>query len=255
MSFKSNINNSYNSNITKSAVIYSYKYYSVNHFINFMSNTFVKKTKLPFISIGLFIILIVLNSIQYAANDRKYLQDLLKNSISDAPDTTSPQNALLYIFDIIGINAISVAFYQSVLFFILAYTCLSLIEMNIGHMKLIFFLIVLIMFQFFEVSFISAICENNLDNYRTIGNSPYCCGSFVLWASVGFTLFIIQKHTTDFYKKLYAWFVIGCVFVGSILNEISIDDNTNTNQKICKIFFWHVANYLLGLYCGFVFAN
>jgi hypothetical protein len=82
-----------------------------------MSNTFIKKTKLPFISIGLFIILIVLNSIQYAANDRNYIQDLIKNSVSDAPDSTSPQNALLYIFDLIGINAISVAFYQSVLFF------------------------------------------------------------------------------------------------------------------------------------------
>jgi hypothetical protein len=255
MSFKSNINNSYNSNINKTTVIYSYKYYSVNHFINFMSNTFVKKTKLPFISIGLFIIVIVLNSIQYVANDRNYLQDLIKNSVSDAPDTTSFQNVLLYIFDLIGINAISVAFYQSVLFFILAYTCLSLIEMNIGHIKLIFFLIVLLMFQFFEGGFISAICENNLYGATSVGNSPYCCGSFVLWAAVGFTLFIIQKHTTDFYKKLYAWFVICCVLIGCILNEITIDDQPNTNQKICKMFFWHTTNYLLGLYCGFAFAN
>jgi hypothetical protein len=257
MSFKSNINNSYNSNINKTAKIYSYKYYSVNHFINFMSNAFIKSSKLPFISISLFIIVIVLNSIQYA-NDKNYLQNQIKNSTSSAPDSTSPQNVMLYIYDLIGINGFTNNGLVHILYFILSYICLSLVEMNIGHIKLVFFLIVLLMFQFFTGGFTSSICQNNLFGADDIIRRPYCCGSFIMWASLGFTLFIIQKHTTDLYKKIYTWFLIGTVWAGCVLfdNFFALSDmKDSSNQKNCEIFFWHSANYLLGLYCGFAFAN
>jgi hypothetical protein len=222
-----------------------------------MSNAFVKKTKLPFISISLFIIVIVLNSIQYN-NDENYLQNQIKNTTSSAPDSTSPQNVMLYIYDLIGINGFISYGLGIILLFILTYIFLSLVEMNIGHIKLVFFLIVCLMFRYFIGGFSSAICKNNLRNCKDIKDSPYCCGSFIMWASFGFTLFIIQKHTTDFYKKIYAWFIIGCVWAGNILidNYFSFENmKDGSNQKNCEIFFWHATNFLLGLFCALVFSN
>ena len=129
--------------------------------------------------------------------------------------------------------------------------------MNIGHVSLVFFLIVLLMFQIFEGGFSSAICENNLYDGSIIEKSPYCCGSFILFAALGFTLFIIQKNINDFYTKMYIWFIIACLWGGCVLyeNYVSYGDEKTTNQKNCKIFFWNATNYILGIFCGFVLSK
>ena len=91
MSFKAKISNSKDYNYTTSPHIYSYKYSWINHFIHFMLNAFMKKTMFPFISIGLFIIVTVLNAIQYS-NNKTYLQDKIKKLVSADKDSTSPNN-------------------------------------------------------------------------------------------------------------------------------------------------------------------
>ena len=113
------------------------------------------------------------------------------------------------------------------------------------------------MFRYFIGGFDSAVCKNNLSDVDNLGNSPYCCGSMILWSSLGFTLFIIQKHTTDFYKKMYAWFVIGCVWAGCILyeNYVTYGDQKTSNQKNCKLFFRHAAVYVYGIFCGLVLSK
>ena len=113
------------------------------------------------------------------------------------------------------------------------------------------------MFQFFQGGFQSAICKNNLNDNRVLENSPYCCGSFIMWASLGFTLFIFQKHITDLYTKMYVWFIIACVWGGCVLGEnySTYGDEKTSNQKDCKIFFWHPANFILGIFCALVLSN
>ena len=256
MSYKYKINNSPDYNLNKSAQIFSYNYYFINHFINFIINTFVKSTNLPFISIGLYIIVIVLNSIQYS-NHKTYLQDKIKNSVSTAPDSTSPQNVMLYIYDIIGINAFTRNGLAHILFFLVTYICLGLVEMNIGYINTIFFLIIILMFSYFIGGFDLAFCENDLSYGDTIGNSSYCCGSMILWSALGFTLFIIQKNVNNLYKKMYVWFIIACVWGGCILYEnYSTYDNLKTsNQKNCKLFLRHAAVYVFGIFCGLVLAK
>ena len=74
-------------------MIYSQSIYKKNwknSLIDFISKTFIIKNKVPFISIILFIIVIILNSIQYSQND-KYLQNQVENSISNSPDSASYQ--------------------------------------------------------------------------------------------------------------------------------------------------------------------
>ena len=257
MSIKNITNNSKEYNYNKSPHIYSYKYSWINHFIHFLLNAFMKKSMFPFISIGLYIIVIVLNTIQYNNNNPKYLQDQIKHTVSTDKDSTSPQNALLYFYDLIGINGFIVNGLWYILYFILTYTCLALIEMNIGHIKIVFFLIVLLMFRFFITGLSMTVCKNSLSECRDIKNAPYCCGSFIMWASLGFTLFIIQKHVSDFYTKMYVWFLIACVWAGCVLidNYYSYADEETSNQKNCKLFFYHVANYTLGIFCGLVLSK
>ena len=256
MSFKAKISNSKDYNYTTSPHIYSYKYSWINHFVHFMLNAFMKKSMFPFIAIILYIMVIVLNTIQYN-NHKTYLQDKIINSASTDKDSTSPQNILLYFYHMIGINGFTVNGLAYILYFILTYTCLGLIEMNIGHINTLFFIFVLVLFRYFEGGFLSAVCQNQLDWGDSIGDSPYCCGSFFMWASLGFTLFIFQKHASDFYTKMFIWFIIICVWVGCVIGEnyISYGDEESSNQKTCKLFFWHVPNYILGIFCGLVLSN
>jgi hypothetical protein len=256
MSFKSKISNSKDYNYGNSPHIYSYKYNWINHFIHFLLNAFMKKSMFPFISISLYIIVIILNTIQYN-NSSTYLQDKVKNTASTYKDSTSPQNILLYIYDFIGINGFTKNGLAHILYFIVSYICLALVEMNIGHIKLVFFLIVMLMFKFFEGGFQSAICENNLNDNRGLGNSSYCCGSGILWSALGFTLFIFQKHITDLYTKMYVWFIIACVWGGCVLfeNYVTYGDEETSNQKNCKIFFLNPTIYILGIFCALVLSN
>ena len=113
------------------------------------------------------------------------------------------------------------------------------------------------MFSFFSGGFKSAICENYLYDAGSVENSPYCCGSFILFATLGFTLFIFQKHISDLYTKMFVWFIIACVWGGCVLyeNYLTYGDQKTGNQKNCKIFFHHAFNYIVGIFCALVLSN
>lgn len=260
-------------NINKYLHIYS-KYNWINNIIHFFLNTFVIKTKIPIISIILFIITITLNSIQYN-NHGRYLQSKINNTMYKSPNiSTSPNstnmsissepnstnmltssdstnflNIILYFYQIIGINGFRYMGLSHILYFILTYICLALIEMNIGYITLVFFFIIIILFRNFEGSFSNAICQNDISGSNSI-EGPYCCGSFLLFASIGFVLFIIQKHIKGLYSKLIVWFIIGCVWGGCVLYdyyEYYVDN--------CQIFLWHAMAFLFGIFCALVLSN
>jgi len=249
-------------NYSKYPHIYSYQYGWINKIIHFILNAFVIKTKIPFLSIILFITVVILNSVQYNNNNigivqyniNTYLQDKIKNSVSPG---NSFNNIILYFYELVGINGFTMNGLSHVIILIITYICLALIEMNIGHITVILFLIILLMFCSFESSFSSAICDNILTDSSSIGTSSYCCGSFTLFASIGFVLFIIQKHITGLYSKLFIWFIILCVWTGCILyeNYDTYKDIPDIKVKNCKLFFWHAMNFVLGLFCALALSN
>ena len=259
MSYLQTISKSQDFNYNKSPHIYSYKYNSINKLVHFLLNSFTKSTKFPFVSILLFILVITLNSIQYNNNNR-YLQTQVQNSISTLPDSTSFNNILLYIYDTLGINGFVSQGMAHILYFILTYICLALIEMNIGHSATLFFLVICIMFLYFIDNFGLAICYNDIFGYNNrINNSLYCCGSNILFPVLGFVLFIIQKHVYDLPTKFIIWFIIVCVWAGIVLYEKYLNpDFTKSkdgNQKDCNIFMFHATMFIMGIFNGLVLAK
>ena len=104
----------------------------LQNIVYFTNSTFVKKTHYPIISICLFIIAVVLNSIQYHKNNNTYLQDKIIISNKDYPSgTTNISNTFLYIYDFIGINGFIDNTPAHIFLLIVTYVCLSLIELNI----------------------------------------------------------------------------------------------------------------------------
>ena len=130
--------------------------------------------------------------------------------------------------------------------------------MNIGHIKVLYFLIVCLILLFFIDNFGFAICYNNIFGYNNrLAHHSYCCGSFILFASIGFVLYLIQKNINNLYKKFIIWFIIAWIWVGFVLYEkyYTYVDDKEGNQKTCSLFFFHAANFLLGLFSGLVLAK
>jgi hypothetical protein len=228
----------------------------LNNIVYFTKRTFVKKTSYPIISILLFILVIILNSIQYSNND-EYLQNKIKESISTDKNKLSLQNSLLYLYDFIGINGFLTEGLVHILFYILTYVCLSLIELNIGHISLLFLLFIGIMFHVVSKFFNLAICNNELSfsSNRLISGS-YCCGSFVLYMSLGCVLFLIQKNINNWILRSFILLVILLVWILILLYDYNtIYKYKNNPQKICNSINYHAANFVFGIFCGMALAN
>ena len=238
----------------------------LHNIVYFVKNTFVKKTKYPIISIILFIIVIILNSIQYNKNDKNYLQNQIIVHIKTDTDgnidysntNTNINNTLLYIYDFISINGFLDYTPNFIFFYIITYFCLSLVELNIGHFALLFLLLIDIMFQFFWDQYQAAICSNELSRpNRLWNNPPYCCGSFILFISLGFILYLIQKNIKNIYNRIFSIIIlIGiyflCLPIEIYSNYVNLPDGP---EKTCKMFTMHGANYLFGVLCASVLSN
>lgn len=230
----------------------------LNTIVDFVKKSIIKKTNLPFISIFIFISVIILNSIQYSKNDTQYLQNTSTTHLQHKFGQVTLSNTLLYIYNLIGINGFLSNGLAHILFFMLTYFCLALIEMNIGHVALLFLLLVDIMFQFTIGRFKSSVCINYLSGCEDITNATYCCGSFVLFISLGFVLYLIYKNMNTKLHKGLILFVILCVWIGCILTDkyINFADNKEDDSiKICQSFLWNSANFLLGVFSGIVLSN
>ena len=231
----------------------------LKNIVSLTKKTFVKETGYPIISILLFILVIILNNIQYSNNNKNYLKNKIKESISADKNKLSLQNSLLYLYDFIGINSFIYNSFAQILFYILTYACLLLIELNIGHISLLFLLLIGIMFQFTWDGFQEAICVNSLNSW-TSGSliySPYCCGSFVLFMSLGFVLYLIQKNINNWRMRSYIVFGILCTWIGCFLYDYysTYKNDKDGPQKTCKSFNWHAANFVFGILCGVVLGN
>jgi hypothetical protein len=243
-------------NISLNRFFRKYNIYKLlNNIFLFTKKTFVKETRYPIISIILFILVIILNSIQYSKNE-KYLQNKITQSISTDKDKLSLQNALLYFYDIIGINSFIINGLAHILFYILTYFCLSLIELNIGHIPLLFLLLIDILFNFSWHGFQDAICNNKLDSSRYLESSYHCCGSFILFMSLGFVLYLIQKNINSWIARGFVLFLILSVWIGTFLSDyFAVYDDESNPRRTCMSFTWHAANYIFGILCAVGIGN
>lgn len=236
-------------------------YSIINDITCFIKGTFIKKTKFPLISIITFIIVIYLNSIQYAMNNKDYLQNKIINSRFDYDKLKSTYlpNFILYYFDVIGINGFLTNGLVHILFFIITYICLSLIELNIGHIPLLFLLFIIILFsRAYMNDIVSSICKNVYFDYNSdIRDSPYCCGSAILFTSVGFILYLIQKNIIQMKYYILMLFIILLSWILIILYDYNNfrKNKSNKDTQICYSFNWHAAFFIFGIVCGFSLGN
>ena len=223
----------------------------------FIKDIFIRKTSIPILSITLFIITIILNSIQYSKNDKTYLQKNILISNDNYPNGTSRlNNSILYIYNMIGINGFLNNSILHVLYLILTYFLLALVEMNIGYISLLFLLFINIMFITFWDSFQNAICTNNISRSRTLLESPYCCGSFILFMALGFVLLILLKNINNSFYSIILLGIIVVLFFGIALyeNYITYSHLPNGNVKTCQNYTWHAANYVFGILCAIILS-
>lgn len=256
MSYKSKISNSIDYSYNKSYHLYSYKYGWINSIIHFFLKAFIKSTKIPFVSVSLFFIVIILNIIQ-KSNNNQYLQTEIKDYVTKTQSSSAFTNTMLFIYNLVGINGFIRNGSGHIMFYILTYICLSLIETNIGHTSVLLFLIILLMSSTFQPEYKEAICNNSLTGSGGLINSPYCCGSIILFGSLGFVLFIIQKYLTNLYYKITIWFIMLCVWVGCIIYD-NLDVYSympDGERKRCSIFMHHATYFLLGIFCSLALAK
>ena len=233
----------------------------LNNIVFFTKSTFVKKTKYPIISICLFILVIILNSIQYSKNDKKYLQKQIINSNNQLEkkhiDEPKYSNTILYIYDIIGINGFINYSPVYIFFFILTYLFLSLVELNIGYFSLLFLLLIDIMFMISWVEYQNAICTDTLTTIKSQDNDGYCCGSFILFMALGFVLYLIQKNIKYIYSRIFSILILIGIYFLCLPIELyyTFKDLPDGESKTCKTYTWHGANYLFGVLCASVLAN
>ena len=84
--------------------------------------------------------------------------------------------------------------------------------MNIGHIPLIILLFIIILFNSAFLKGIgNSICENSY-NINDLRSSPYCCGSQILFTSLGFVLYLIQHNIIQMNYYILMLFIIVSLF-------------------------------------------
>jgi hypothetical protein len=210
---------------------------------------FINKTSIPIISIFLFILVIILNSIQYSNNNKKYLQNSV---LSYGYGTVNLDNAILFIYNFVGINGFLNNSLLHIIYLIITYSLLSLIEMNIGYLSLIFLLFITMVFSTFWDQFTDAICKNNIVSINGVGHGAYCCGSFLLLMSLGFALVILLKNINNPLHKIIILCLMIVLFFAIMVYEknITYSHIHNNNSKQCLAYTWHGGMYVFGILCG-----
>jgi hypothetical protein len=185
----------------------------------------------PIISLSLFILTLIFALIQYNKNDDEYMQKKTKNN-----------GYLLQLYDLIGINSLLYNSLLYILFFIFTYLWMVIIELNIGHIAMIYFVLILIGFKIGLENISSLTC----DNITSISTNKFanCCGSFIFWPALGFVLYLIQNC---FDNMIYKGITISSIpIIYGILVYMDIKEYNN----LCNGLSWHSLIFLLGVLSG-----
>ena len=234
----------------------------LNTIVYFTKKTFVKKTSYPIVAIILFILVLILDSIQYSSNDRNYLQSKIEESrYNDNKNLKNVylSNFILYFYDAIGINSFLKNGLLQIFYLIVSYILLALIEMNIGHIPLLFLLFIIILFSTtYMDGIVKSICENSY-HIDDITRSGYCCGSQILFTSLGFVLYLIQHNIIQMNNYILMLFIIVLAWIGTILFDyytvFTKDKYMKEDTKVCYSLNWHATLFIFGILCGVAMGN
>jgi hypothetical protein len=234
----------------------------LNTIVYFTKKTFVKKTSYPIVAIILFILVLILDSIQYSSNDKNYLQSKIEESrYNDDKNLKNVylSNFILYFYDAIGINSFLTNGLLQIFYLIVSYILLALIEMNIGHIPLLFLLFIIILFSTaYMRGIVNSVCENKYD-ISDITSSGYCCGSQILFTSLGFVLYLIQHNIIQMNNYIIMLFIIVLALIGIILFDyytVFIKNKyMEEDTKLCYSLNWHATLFIFGIVCGVAMGN
>jgi uncharacterized membrane protein YecN with MAPEG domain len=232
-----------------------------------LDKAFLKKNttlydKIPFITIILFILALVLKTIQsvkYNDNQPEYLQKKVRDV--NNKQKLDPISALfIYYLEAMGVNSLielpDNPVWAGVIMLIFGYLILALIELNIGHSLVAYFILVLILYNSFSNGYQDLICSN-IASYNSLDKSPYCCGSFIFWASIGCFLAILFICATGWQLKLVISVIASLIWMCVILFEYygTYANVSNKDLRLCKSFYWHGCNLFFGFVSGLVLAK
>jgi hypothetical protein len=224
---------------------------------NLLNNAFFNhpKTmsdKIPYVTIILFILAVILKTIQKIKNNTNYLQQKIRNS---RYKTLNPISAFFINYlNAMGINSFFTnnvnTIWTGILLLILTYPLLALIELNIGHRLVAYFIIVLIFYNEFAGGFQELICYNDFTN-SSLNDSPFCCGSFFAMAILGCTFAILFSYGQGWIMKsilggiaLFLWVIL------VLVDYYTTFSNDKDDKRKCKAFYWHACNYFFGFISG-----
>jgi len=219
----------------------------------------IKKYSIPFISIILFIIVLTLNAIQYDRKDRMFLQNKIlpkmkyNYKIYEEPKPAI-QNFLLIFYKVIGINSLIKQSLWYILYILVSWGLMSLIEMNIGHISFIYFIIMIFGISFLIDAINSFICVKGLYNTNLDDSLGACCGSQIMWSALGFVLMLYLLKVTNKYIKLGILLVIIITFISLICSDKYYSFKGEDNST-CDSLTWHVLYFLFGLFSGYVIGK
>jgi hypothetical protein len=216
--------------------------------------------KIPFVTIILFILAIVLKTLQKIQNNQNYLQNILLEKNQNKKQNNPIYAFLLNYLNTIGINSFFNTEYNSIwvglVMLLVGYPLLALIELNIGHALLAYFILALIFYQTFSAPFQDLVCKNSVWGCTNLGDSPYCCGSFIFWATIGCFLAILFAYANNWKIKIVLGLITLLTWTGIILYEYygTYANEIDKDTRLCKTFYWHGCNFFFGFISGLAFV-
>ena len=217
--------------------------------------------KVPYVSIVLFILALVLKTIQRTSNNMNYLQDITLGKGQNKTHSDPVSALFLYYLDTMGVNSFFNTDFNNLavglIMLLLGYPLLALIELNVGHALVAYFILVLIFYQTFSAGFKNLVCKNSTWSNNSLDSSHYCCGSFIFWATVGCFLAVLFMNASGLFMKLGVAAAIILTWVGVVLYEYygTYANERNDELRKCETFYWHGMNFAFGVLSGIILAN
>lgn len=238
---------------------------NIKNLSSFIVKSFVNKAQYPIISVILFILVVILNSIQYSENNVNYLQSKLVPSkysprtleytkYSPTTDYNFFGNSMIFFLDLIGVNGFIINTPAHVILLILTYTLMGLAELNIGHIGIIYFLVVLMMMQYFMNIYSNFVCIN--DEEFNLFSSQFCCGSFIWVPLLGFFMYVIQRYLSMKWRITFIFLMLITFGIFVIVDyTVYMKNIENDNSRICKSLLWHACAFVFGIFSAIALSN
>jgi hypothetical protein len=216
-----------------------------------VKNLFIKIKNIPFISIILFILVIILNVIQYNSNNSLYLQTNLLKNMDPYENTPRLRNSLLIIYEMFGINSLLVNSLWYIIYLFIAWGLMSIIEINIGHISLIYFIIMIFGVSYLINTINTYSCLHGFEQMIITQSVTSCCSSQIMFSALGFFLMLYLLNVQNKYIKIIILLTIIGAYIGLVCYDkyVSFKGYKNTT---CDGLTWHSLYFLFGLFSGYI---